>query len=196
MNENKSNFEIISDVIRNRRAIFPVQYSDEPIEQDVVDQIVELANWAPTHRRTEPWRFVIISGDARERLGDFLANTYKRETSVESFNPMKQKKINKKCLQSQYIVLICMQRDPQERVPEWEEIAAVSMAVQNMWLACSSLGIGSYWSSPSLINFMDEFVPMNMDERCLGLFYMGNVAGDWPAGRRESMATKVRYLPA
>ena len=49
-----------------------------------------------------------------------------------------------------------MQRDPNESIPEWEEIASVSMSVQNMWLMATNLNIGGYWSSTKLINFMEN----------------------------------------
>jgi len=58
--------------------------------------------------------------------------------------------------------------------PEWEEISAVAMAVQNMWLACTALEIGAYWSSPSLINHLDEFFNFNEGESCLGFFIWEN----------------------
>ena len=47
------------------------------------------------------------------------------------------------------------------------------MSVQNMWLISTDLNIGSYFSSPKLINSMGEFIPLNEGERCLGIFYMG-----------------------
>ena len=79
-----------------------------------------------------------------------------------------------------------MQRDPENRVPEWEEIAATAMAVQNMWLVATELGIGAYWSSPGLINYFGEFLNLAQGERCLGFFYMG-----YP----ESPAEPVSRLP-
>ena len=195
MNTNEAqDFEILSKIIRQRRSIFPVQYSDEPISQDFIDQMLELSNWAPTHRRTEPWRYVVISGEARSRLGSFLSLKYEEITPTEKYSPLKQAKIHKKCMQSQYVILICMQRDVMERVPEWEEIASVAMSVQNMWLACSSKGVGCYWSSPGMIQYMDEFLPLNQGEKCLGLFYIGSTSIDWPAGMREAMVDKVRYV--
>ena len=194
--ERQNEFELLSKLIRKRRSVFPVQFSDEPIPQDFIDQMLELGNWAPTHRRTEPWRYVVLSGNAKKRLGEFLANKYESITPADSFNPSKKIKTLKKCLQSQYIVLICMQRDELARVPEWEEIAAVAMSVQNMWLACTARGIGSYWSSPKTIEYIDEFISLNIGERCLGLFYLGMPDGDLSTGQRESMADKIRYVTA
>ncbi len=194
MSESEINkFEVLAEIIRSRRAIFPSQYIAEPIESDVIDQLLELAKWAPTHRMTEPWRFTVISGNARIRLGKFLAETYKNISS-ENFSQAKFERIAKKCTQSQYIILICIQYDVLKRVPEWEELAAVSMSVQNMWLACSALGIGCYWSSPSLKDHISDFIPMEAGMKCLGMFYIGSFDGSWPIGRRAAMTDKVQFI--
>ena len=66
-----------------------------------------------------------------------------------------------------------MQRDPLNSIPEWEEIASVSMAVQNMWLISTELNIGSYWSSSKLIDYVHEFIKLKKGEKCLGIYYMG-----------------------
>ena len=89
---------------------------------------------------------------------------------------------------------ICMQRDPLESVPEWEEIASVSMAVQNMWLMASELSIGSYWSSPKLIDFIHEFIPLQAGERCLGIFYMGSHDGVINSREPSPIADKVLWF--
>jgi len=87
-----------------------------------------------------------------------------------------------------------MQRDPLESIPEWEEIAATAMAVQNMWLCCTEQGIGCYWSSPGLIQYMDEFLPMEEGEKCLGFFYMGYYEGELPERTRKPISEKVVWL--
>jgi nitroreductase len=92
------------------------------------------------------------------------------------------------------VIAICMQRDPQERVPEWEEIAATAMAVQNMWLCCTELGIGCYWSSPGLIAYMDEFFDMEPGENCLGFLYMGYYDAELEAGIRTSIEDKTLWF--
>ena len=58
-------------------------------------------------------------------------------------------------------------------VPEWEEIAATSMAVQNIWLSCVNRNIGGYWSTPNYIKYLKDFLNLNDDERFLGFFYLG-----------------------
>ena len=87
-----------------------------------------------------------------------------------------------------------MQRDPSKSIPEWEEIAAVSMSVQNMWLMSTSLNIGCYWSSPKLIEFINEFTPLNEGERCLGIFYMGNYDVEINSRTPGPIEEKVKWL--
>ncbi|WP_378185603.1 nitroreductase [Aquimarina sp. W85] len=164
----------IDELIQNRRSVFPAQYTNKPISVDLINQILTNANWAPSHKKTEPWRFKIFREAAKDRLGEFLSDTYTDITPNVSFSPFKHKKILDNCKATDTIIAICMQRDPKERVPEWEEIAAVAMAVQNMWLTCEANNIGCYWSSPILKDYLQDLIAMKDGERCLGFFYMGH----------------------
>lgn len=180
-----------NELIRKRRAIFPKTYVDKPIPKAIIEEVLENANWAPTHKHTEPWRFRVFTGDARRRLGAYLADWYKSHTPAEKFSEKKYEKNLNKPLQSGCVIAICMQRDPQERVPEWEEIAAVSCAVQNMWLTCTAHDIGAYWSSSKSILQAEEFLGLQEGERCLGLFYMGYHELPELPGKRGHIEEKV-----
>jgi nitroreductase len=194
-NESLMNWDIpqIDQLLQNRRAIFPNMYADRPIERDVLEAILEKANWAPTHRRTEPWRFQVFTGEARQRLADYLGDYYRTHTPAEKFSEKKYEKTLRKPLQSGAVIAICMQRDPDERVPEWEEVAAVAMAVQNMWLSCTARGIGCYWSSPASILQADSFLELPEGQRCLGLLYMGYYDGAELPGQRNPIEEKVTW---
>ena len=89
-------------------------------------------------------------------------------------------------MQSACVIAICMQRDPNELVPEWEEVAATAMAVQNMWLTAYDHKIGAYWSSPALKDHLHNLVDFNEGERCLGFFYMGKYDENLPQGQRKT----------
>lgn len=165
----------ISKCIRSRRSIFPRAYVDRPIDRAIIEEVLENANWAPNHKKTEPWRFKVFHGKASlEKLGAEMGAVYKRHTPEDAFKETVFNKFSKNPTRANCVVAICMQRDPAESLPEWEEVAAVACAVQNMWLTCTAHDIGSYWSSPGkIIKNAHEFLPLNDGERCLGLFYMG-----------------------
>lgn len=185
----------INEIIRNRRSVFPAQYNDKVVSTTFIKTLVENANWAPTHRLTQPWRFKIVQGDAKDRLGVFLSDTYTDITSNEDFSPFKHKKIINNCKSASAIIVICMQRDTKERIPDWEEVASTAMAVQNMWLTCTANDIGCYWSSPKLINYMGDFFDLQEGERCLGLFYLGNYDMDEEStSKRDSIDSKVEWV--
>ena len=185
----------INNLIKNRRSVFPNQYNDKEVSREFIQQLLDNANWAPTHKKTEPWRFKVVRGTSKENFGNYLADTYTDITPDDKFSPFKYDKIKNNCKWASAIIIICMQRDPKERIPEWEEIAATAMAVQNMWLTCTSNEVGCYWSSPQLINYMDDFLDLNEGEKCLGFFYLGNFnQNDEIVSKRKPIEEKVQWL--
>lgn len=184
----------LNQLIAARRAVFPNTYSDKPIPKEILRQIVENGNWAPTHKRTEPWRFKILTGAAKQRMSTWVTDWYTGNTTPEDFSQMKLKKMNQKPLQSAAVIAICMQRDPEERLPEWEEVAAMAAAVQNMWLTCTAYGIGTYWSSPKFAAEMNDFLQLAEGETCYGFMYMGYPEGALPKGSRGPVEEKVVWM--
>ena len=169
--QNASVVSNINEAIRVRRSVYPAQYIDKPIPNEILHTLLENANHAPTHRRTEPWRFKVFVGAAKEALGTFLSNKFKE--TIDATNEAKIKKIQSNCQCAGAVLAIVMHRDEKESVPEWEELASVSMAVQNIWLALDQYELGGYWSSPPLRNYLNEHVAMKENESCLGFFYIG-----------------------
>ena len=157
--------------IEERRSIFPKQFNNRTIKNKDLKLILKAANFAPTHKKTEPWRFKVLQNVFKNEFGKFLSEKYK--TTTTKFSEYKYENINNNIKRSSAIILICMQRDPLNSIPEWEEIASVSMAVQNMWLMSTELNIGSYWSSSKLIDYVHEFIKLKKGEKCLGIYYMG-----------------------
>lgn len=186
----------ISEFIRNRRSIYPAMYTGEKVPANIVKEMLENANWAPTHRLTEPWRFVVFSGEGIKSLANFQSDLYQKK-SMESgtFDESKFEKLKNKPLLCSHIIGIGMARDPKESVPEMEEIAAVSCAVQNMLLTASAYGVGCYWGTGG-VTFYEEAKPffgLKPEDKFLGFLYLG-MPKKWPEGRRKPIADKVKYV--
>jgi len=184
----------VDKFIRERKSVYPRFFTDEPVEERLIWEILESANWAPTHRMTEPWRFIVMQGSKLEELGDFLAAAYKANTPEKKFKQRKYKDKKKKAAQSAAVIAIVMRRDPKESVPEWEELAAVSAAVQNMWISAHAHGLGGYWSSPSAIIGRPEVLPIDEDEYCYGIFYLGRHNMPDVPRERGDIREKVRWM--
>ena len=163
--------EILNSIIKERRSVFPASYIPKEIPKHVIEQILENANYAPTHKLTQPWRFVVLRNEAKTRLGFTLGKLYKENIPADKFLQKKLDSFSVKTAQAACIIAISMKVSG--KIPEWEELAAVSCAVQNMALTAQALNVGAYWSSPPLIDHLGDFLSLDNDEKCIGLFYMG-----------------------
>lgn len=183
------------ELIRNRRSIFPQHYIQKTIDKTTIASIIENATWAPNHKKTEPWRFIVFhTEESRQKLSNFFSMNYKNSTPLENFTELQFKKAGEKPLQAACVIAIVMQHHVDGIVPEWEEIAAVACGVQNMWLSCTSLNIGSYWASPGSILKANDFLELKEGERCLGLFYMGYHNAPETSAKRMSVEEKTKWL--
>lgn len=189
--------EDLNALLRRRRAIYPRNYVlGAPIDRAVLEQLLENANWAPTHKRTEPWRFKVFHSEkSRQKLSGYLAEFYRDNTPPEQFSDEKMQKSRENPLRAGAVIAICLHPDAAAGLPEFEEIAAVAMAVQNMWLTCTALDLGCYWSTPRAALEAGDFLGLEPGERCLGLFYLGqhNLPEALP-GMRRPIADKVAWV--
>ena len=83
------NLSEINELIRNRRTIYPEQFSDRKVHREQIEVILNNAQWAPTHGNTQPWRFQVFTEESRQRLSDFMGQTYLAITPKEQQNDMK-----------------------------------------------------------------------------------------------------------
>jgi len=182
--------EIINNIIRTRRSIFPPSYIDKDIPKEIINTILENANYAPTHKLTEPWRFTVFKGESLNKLAGFFSERYRTVTPPESFSQARYDAASEKVLKSNCVIAINIELHI-DKIPEWEETAAVACAVQNMWLTATSYGIGSYWSSPAILNELGKFLNLEVTQKCLGLFFMGYHDAPKTAARRTPIENKV-----
>ncbi|MGI9581109.1 nitroreductase family protein [Chryseobacterium sp. RRHN12] len=164
---------ILKEIIQERRSIFPKDYTDAEIPQEVLEEILHAATLAPNHKRTKPWRFKIFKGEEKAKLASEMQAIYKATQPEQLFLEKKYNDIGFKINKADVVVSIIVNFSGM--VPEWEEIAATSMAVQNMYLTCTANNIGCYWSSPKIVDHLKDSLTIEENQKCLGLFYMGKV---------------------
>lgn len=187
-------FDQISALIQQRRAVPPKFFSpDKPLDRSIIEQLLESANWAPTHKRTEPWRFHIFHTlESRQQLSAYLSDFYQKNTPADLFSEEKMVGAGANPLKAAAVLAVILRPDPAANLPEFEEIASVAMAVQNIWLGCAALGLGGFWSTPKASLESNEFLGLEAGERCLGFFYLA--WHDMPAevpGKRNPASEKA-----
>ena len=185
----KYNLSELKEIIKNRRSIKPEKYTSRKVLKDVILEILNSGIWAPTHGLTQPWHFVVFQGEALEKLGLMMAETYKKNCKPELFSEKKYEKMLTRPTKTSVLIAICMKRQETEKIPEIEEVEAVACAVQNMYLTATAYGLGPYWSSGnvSYSQEMKDYLNLGEKDKCLGLFYLGYTKEPWPRGQRRPL---------
>jgi nitroreductase len=189
--------ETVNKIIQSRRSIFPKDYSGEQVDDSIIKQMLENANWAPTHKFTEPWRFIVYSGEGRKKLGAIQSALYEKRTKAEgTFDETKYNNFMNKPLESSHIILVYMKRDEKKSVPEMEELGSTFIAVQNMHLTASANGVGAYLSTggPTFYKEANEAFGLAPEDKIIGFFHVGMPKHTNQVSRRNPIAEKVQWI--
>jgi nitroreductase len=164
----------VIDAIRGRRSIGKVLPDLPP--REAIEAILEAGTWAPCHHVTEPWKFVVIAGDAREQLGDVMARAkVERRLREGKETEGEYERAKAKALRAPVIVAVAVEPDESPKVVEIEEVEAGAAAVQNMLLTAHSLGLGSMWRTgdPAYDDDVKRFLGLKPQAHVIGFVYLG-----------------------
>ena len=193
----KINPDQLNELIRQRRSVFPQDYTGEKVPDDVVRQILENARWAPTHKLTEPWRFLVFTGDGINALAKMQSDLYRSVTMADgTFKESHYEKLLTRPALSSHIIAIIMKRDERESVPEIEESGAVFCAIQNMYLTAAAYGLGSYLSTGGITYFEEakESFGLEKNDRLIGFFHLGIPKRTYPDGKRKPVEDIAHWV--
>jgi nitroreductase len=187
--------EIVNTLLQDRRSVFTQQFEPgKKIPDEIIWQALENANWAPSHKLTQPWRFTVFTGESLQKLAEDQAAVYKETTSGPNF---KQNTYDKLLVTPQlcsHIISIGCKRSI-DQLPEWEEVASVACAVQNIYLTLTSYGFGGYWSSGGITSREEAkaLFGLGPDDILMGFFYAGCIRVPSAKGVRKSVREKVTW---
>lgn len=187
----------LNELIKDRRSVFQQQYTGEKVDDAIVSQMLENANWAPTHKLTEPWRFVVYTDEGIRQLAEQQSDLYRRITQADgTFKEDRYQNLLTKPMLSSHIIAIGMKRDEKRSIPEVEEVGAVFCAVQNMYLTATAYGIGCYLSTGGITYFeaAQEIFGWGADDKLLGFLHIGVPKSALPAGRRRPVHEKIQWI--
>jgi nitroreductase len=192
----RHNLSEITALIKDRRTIYPEFFSNRKVHKEQIENLLNNAIWAPTHGMTQPWRFQVFMDEGKTKLGAFLRELYLKTTPKEEQHEIKLNRMTDRPERASAIIVVNMERQKEERIPEIEEIEAVACAVQNMYLTCTAYGLGGFWSTPKLIYTpeMNIFLGLGEKDKCLGLFYIGYPNQEWPKGQRKPIEYLTKWI--
>lgn len=151
----------------------------DPVPHELIEQILAAAVQAPNHFRVRPWRFFVLTGAARVRLGEVMAQSLLRREPDSP--PSVLEKERSRPLRAPVVIAVAVDPPSQPKVVEVENISAVAAAVENMLIAANALGLGAMWRTGKATENPDVkvFFGLPPEQHLLGFVYVG-YAGDNP----------------
>ena len=186
----------VFDAIRARRSIGKVK-PDRP-SREKIERMLEAATYAPNHHTTEPWRFFVLTGQAREELGELMEQSLRQrmaETTSEKAQAALAKEHHKP-LRAPVVIAVASVRPETPKIVDIENVAAVAAGIQNMLLVAEEEGLVCIWRTgePARDPRVKAFFDLGPDEHIVGFVYVGYAAVPRPERHPASFQNKTRWL--
>ena len=182
----------IFDTIKNRQSIGKVK--PDPVPREMIEKLLSAAVQAPNHYKVRPWRFVVLTGAARARLGDVMAASLQEqhpEYPPEAFN-----KERGKPLRSPVLIAVGVDKPSEAKVIEVENICATAAAIENLLLVAHAEGLGAKWRTgdPAMDPKVKEFLGFEADQHLIGFLYIGYPDSDPTPKERPSFEDRTVWM--
>ena len=164
-------------------------------DQQQLRQLLQAAIRAPDHGLLRPWRFVVLRGEQRTRLGELLCQARRAVQPDVSQDDLD--KLAAKPFRAPVIVAAVAEVDPHNRVPVLEQVVATGAAVQNLMVAAHALGVGAMWRTGSLANHPLVKRGLGFDDKdeVVAFVYLGAPSGSIKRVPDEAPEAFIRPLP-
>lgn len=187
-----STFELFENIVKSRRTVSFNKMNGKVIPDATIHKLLELAHWAPTHGRTEPWHFFVFGGAAKASFGQGHADVYWKHTAEDKRTTENFEKWLHTPDKASHVLVAVMKRGDNPKIPQLEEIAAASAAVQNILLGATALGIASFWSTGGMVHHpaFKEHLQLGEHDIVLGIIYLGYTDEPANEGKRNKTAAE------
>jgi nitroreductase len=170
------------EAVLTRHSVPPAFLAEPAPDDATLERILAAGASAPDHGRLRPWRFIVIRGPARARLGEVFAEALVRRQPDAPAAALEQERARP--LRAPLLIVVGARLEPQHpKIPEIEQILSTAAAAQSILIAAHAMGYGAKWLTGA--NAYDEHVKRALglapSDRVLGFIHLGTVSGSPPA---------------
>jgi nitroreductase len=179
------------EAITTRRTIGK---STGDLPRETIVELIEAAVWAPNHKMTQPWRFSVVSGSAREELGGIWARAAVSSVALDQRDAFVAGE-TKKLQRAPYVIVVSVRTDDNPIVAE-EDFAATAAAVQNLLLAAHAKGLAAAWKSGKICysGEVKRYLGLDPADRIIALVYLGAVATEEPKLKPRDVESVISWI--
>ncbi len=182
----------VMDAIHSRKSVG--KFAQRPVDREQIEQLLDAGVQAPNHYKVRPWRFVVLSGQARERLGEVMAEVFHRR--FPTVDPAALQKERGKPLRSPVIIAVGVDAPSEPKVLEIENICAVAAACENILLAAHAMGLGGKWRTggPARDPDIKDFLGFSPEQHLIAFLYIGYPEVDVEPAARPGFEDRTRWM--
>jgi nitroreductase len=167
----------LETAIRTRRT--HKVYGPDPVPRETLEELFELARWAPNHHLTNPWRFRVVGPATLERL-------------KEATGPEGASKLDR----APTLVAVSYVTTPDDPVTDEEDLLATGCAAYIVLLGAHDRGLAAYWRTPAVIREPAGRAALGLpeSERAIGLLHLGSHRQEQRVPERAAVDQVVSFL--
>jgi nitroreductase len=179
----------IIDFLSARRSVKPDRLVEPGPSPSEIETILTIASRVPDHKKLAPWRFILIEGDARARLGEVVAEACVA-AEAEPPSHVRLDMERGRFLRAPLVVAVVSRVTPHRSAPEWEQVLSCGAACLNLCLAANALGYGTSWLSEWIAYNKEVGTALQLgdNERVAGFIYIGTAAERSPERERPALS--------
>ncbi len=178
-------------LLSTRRSVKPEMLIAPGPSAAELETILTIAARVPDHKKLAPWRFIVLEGDARARLGEVVAEACVA-AEKEPPSAVRLDLERKRFLRAPLVVAVVSRAKPHPGAPEWEQILSAGAACFNLCLAANALGYATSWITEWLAYNKQVCAALDLaeTERIAGFVYIGTAAAP-PAERDRPVLSDI-----
>jgi nitroreductase len=178
--------------IFNRQSIAEVKTDPVPVE--LINKLLSAAVQAPNHYKVRPWRFVVLTGPGRERMGEVLAQSFAEKFPLAPSSVLEKERA--KSMRAPLIIAVGVDQPTEPKVLEIENICAAAAAVENILLAAQSLGLAAKWRTGDDVHdpHIKQFLGFGSEQKLIAFLYIGYPAAETPPPARQGFEDRTRWI--
>lgn len=182
----------IFTAIHTRQSVSKVR--PDPVPRELIERLLAAAAQAPNHHKVRPWRFFVLTGAARERLGEAMAQALLRRDPAALPEAVAAERA--KPLRAPVLIAVGVDRPSGPKVVEIENVCAAAAATQNLLLAAQALGLGAMWrTGPAAFEpGVKAMLGLAPEQHLVGFVYVGYPLAELPPPNRPGAEDRTRWL--
>lgn len=184
------------DLLSRRRSVGPMLLAEPAPEGEALERLLTIAARVPDHGRLVPWRFIVIRGSARERLGAMIADWARADDPAIDERRLEQER--NRLSRAPLVVAVVSRAAAHPKIPEWEQTLSAGAVCMNLSVAANAMGYSTSWLT-EWIGYdrrVLDALGLSAHERIAGFVHIGT-ARETPAERpRPALADIVTSIDA